>query len=46
MGGSGIAIPTTKAAGLLHALSSSGFIIAFIVVQNCMRYLKYLTVQL
>jgi hypothetical protein len=36
----------TKATGFLHTITSSTFMVAFIVVRNCLRYLKPLTVKL
>ena len=36
----------TKATGFLHTIASSSFIAAFVIVRNCLRYLKPLTVKL
>ncbi|KAL8603548.1 hypothetical protein ACOMHN_052777 [Nucella lapillus] len=36
----------TKATGFLHTIASSSFMVSFIVVRNCLRYLKPLTVKL
>ena len=37
---------TTKAAGLLNAVTTSTFLVAFVVVRKCLHYFKCLTVQL
>lgn len=36
----------TKATGFLHTIANSSFMVAFVVVRNCLRYLKPLTVKL